>query len=82
MVYFLNAPCAASIDDVFISFKGIPTVANAGPDKLDISTCGLTAVTLAGNNPSTGTGLWTITSELAALLVTHPYLIRLLANCR
>jgi hypothetical protein len=23
---------------VFISFKGIPTVANAGPDKLDIST--------------------------------------------
>ena len=36
--------------------------ANAGPDQINSATCGLTTVTLAGNNPAPGTGLWTITS--------------------
>ncbi|HEU5166173.1 MAG TPA: S8/S53 family peptidase [Chitinophagaceae bacterium] len=39
-----------------------PIAANAGPDQTGASTCGLTTVTLAGNNPSPGTGQWSIVS--------------------
>jgi hypothetical protein len=41
---------------VVISFTQSPTTANAGPDQ---TICG-TSATLAGNNPSVGTGTWTI----------------------
>jgi hypothetical protein len=54
-----NAPCVASSDDVVITFNQNP-VANAGPDQTGAATCGLTTVTLAGNTPAVGTGLWTI----------------------
>ena len=53
-----NAPCTASTDDVNIIRNGAPTTSNAG---IDQNVCGLTA-TLAGNNPTTGTGNWTMTS--------------------
>ena len=36
--------------------------ANAGPDQTGAATCGLTAVTLAGNNPSGSNGVWSIFS--------------------
>jgi len=50
-----NPPCAGSIDDVTINVQSA-TVADAGPDQ---SLCSVTAATLAGNTPSTGTGAWT-----------------------
>lgn len=37
-------------------------IANAGPDQTGAATCGLTTVTLAGNNPSGCTGVWSIVS--------------------
>jgi gliding motility-associated-like protein len=57
-----NAPCAASSDDVLITFNANPSVANAGIDQISALTCGLTSVTLSGNTPVTGNGLWTIIS--------------------
>ncbi|MDP2335268.1 MAG: SdrD B-like domain-containing protein [Bacteroidota bacterium] len=48
--------CNAIVDET------APTTANAGADQTGAATCGLTTTTLAGNNPSVGTGAWTITS--------------------
>ena len=36
----------------------VPTAANAGPDQSTTTNCAAATVTLAGNNPSVGTGLW------------------------
>ncbi|MEP6556783.1 MAG: hypothetical protein ABJB11_24720, partial [Ferruginibacter sp.] len=47
---------------ILINVSQTPTNSNAGPDQLSSATCGLTTVTLAGNAPSIGTGLWTIVS--------------------
>ena len=57
-----NAPCTASTDDVTITFNQAPTVADAGTDQTSAATCGLTAVTLAGNAAVIGIGNWTIVS--------------------
>ncbi|MBK9673530.1 MAG: DUF2341 domain-containing protein [Bacteroidetes bacterium] len=57
-----NAPCTASSDDVLITFNANPTVANAGADQTSSLTCGLTSVTLSGNTPISGSGLWSIIS--------------------
>jgi hypothetical protein len=57
-----NAPCAASTDDVLITFNQNPTPSNAGPDQVGLATCGLTTVTLAGNTPTVGTGQWSVVS--------------------
>jgi len=57
-----NSSCAASTDDVVITFNQNPTAANAGLDQIGSATCGLTSVTLAGNTPTVGTGEWTIVS--------------------
>ncbi|MGE4017685.1 MAG: gliding motility-associated C-terminal domain-containing protein [Cyclobacteriaceae bacterium] len=48
-----NLACV-STDQVVVSFNTAPTTSNAGTDQ---SICG-TAATLAGNNPSSGTGQW------------------------
>lgn len=50
-----NPPCPASTDDVTITVKANPTVANAGPDQ---NICNINA-TLAGNTATIGTGTWT-----------------------
>ncbi|MFZ4707611.1 MAG: T9SS type A sorting domain-containing protein, partial [Bacteroidales bacterium] len=55
-----NSPCTASTDDVVVTFNQEPTTANAGTD--NVSTCGLTTITLAANTPTVGTGAWSITS--------------------
>ena len=65
-----NAPCTPSADDVLITFNQLPTVANAGTDQTGASTCGLTSVTLAGNTPTIGTGLWTIVSGTGGTITT------------
>ncbi|HVT44095.1 MAG TPA: hypothetical protein VMT00_06870 [Thermoanaerobaculia bacterium] len=53
-----NGSCPASFDDVVIT-RSVTVVSNAGPDQ---TACGLGAITLAGSDPSPGTGLWTILS--------------------
>jgi hypothetical protein len=65
-----NPPCAASSDDVVITFNQNPTTANAGPDQTGASTCGSTSVTLAANTPTVGTGLWTIVSGAGGTIGT------------
>ena len=59
-----NAPCTAATATYSVEVKGTPTTANAGPDQINSATCGLTTVTLAGNTPTIGTGLWTVTSGI------------------
>lgn len=55
-----NPPCASSTDDISIIVKDIPTIANAGPDQTICISANST--TLAGNNPTVGTGTWTLVS--------------------
>jgi len=57
-----NAPCAASTDEMVVTFHQNPTPAAAGDDQTSNATCGLTQVTLAANTPSIGTGAWSIQS--------------------
>jgi hypothetical protein len=54
----INDPCGSTSDDVVITLGAPPTASNAGTDQ---TVCG-TSVTLASNNPASGTGLWTIVS--------------------
>jgi subtilisin-like proprotein convertase family protein len=65
-----NSPCAASTDDVMITFNRNPTTANAGADQTGAGTCGLTSVTLAGNAPTVGTGAWSIISGTGGTVTT------------
>jgi len=69
-----NTPCAASTDDVIITFNQNPTVSNAGPDQPSAANCGLTSTPLAANTPVVGTGLWTIISGAGGsfALATNP----------
>ncbi|CAN5785813.1 hypothetical protein BH11BAC7_BH11BAC7_23430 [soil metagenome] len=53
-----NGTCPASFDNITINRDANPTIANACADQ---TLCNSTT-TLAGNNPSTGTGLWTLIS--------------------
>ncbi|HLO55376.1 MAG TPA: PKD domain-containing protein, partial [Saprospiraceae bacterium] len=62
----VNAPCAASTDDVIITFVGNPTTANAGPDQ---NICGISA-TLAANSPMIGTGTWSIVTGAGGTITT------------
>ena len=57
-----NSPCAASTSDVSIKFNQNPTPSVAGADQTGSATCGLTHVSLTGNSPIVGTGLWSIIS--------------------
>ncbi len=54
-----NSTCTPSTDDVVISFPQNPTSSNAGAD---LSSCGLTTVSLNANTPVVGNGIWTIVS--------------------
>src|SRR5206468_2349249 len=49
-----NGVCPSSSDDVQVTYDSAPTVATAG---IDQEVCGL-VVTLAGNTPVAGAGLW------------------------
>jgi gliding motility-associated-like protein len=51
----LNGSCSSS-DNVSVSITTPPTVSVAGPDQ---NICLFAAITLTGNTPVTGTGLWT-----------------------
>ncbi|HTH55438.1 MAG TPA: hypothetical protein VL728_05290, partial [Cyclobacteriaceae bacterium] len=53
-----NGTCT-STDQVVIKFNAAPTASNAGPDQ---SLCA-TSTTLAANAPTTGTGIWSFSSN-------------------
>ncbi len=50
-----NAPCTASTSDVVITFDALPTSSNAGANQ---TLCNTSTFTMAGNQPSVGTGVW------------------------
>ncbi len=51
--------CADTFDEITITNHHLPTTASAGVDQ---NQCDNTVFTLSGNNPSEGTGAWTIVS--------------------
>jgi hypothetical protein len=63
-----NGVCASSTDDVIITRDATPSASAAGADQ---EVCATTA-TLAGNNPATGTGTWTLVSGSGT--ITNPAL--------
>ncbi len=59
-----NNPCTPSSDDVVLANNALPTTANAGADQ---TLCNTSTFTMAGNNPTSGTGLWSIISGSATI---------------
>ncbi|MBK0370514.1 gliding motility-associated C-terminal domain-containing protein [Flavobacterium agrisoli] len=55
-----NGICATSSDSVNVEILALPTLAEAGPDQ---TICNLNQVTLAANQPTVGTGTWTIVTN-------------------
>ena len=51
--------CTPTFDDVQITLHDLPTVSNAGSDQV---LCNSTSITLSGNNPVSGNGLWSLVS--------------------
>lgn len=66
----VNGPCAASVDEVVITGYAIPTTATAGTDQ---NICGSTSATLAGNNPTIGTGTWTLVNGSGTITSPNTY---------
>ncbi|MBK7030042.1 MAG: tandem-95 repeat protein [Bacteroidales bacterium] len=62
------APAACTNDTIFILVNGAPS-ANAGPAQ---NLCNVTNTTLAGNDPTPGTGLWTLVSGPNTPAITTP----------
>ena len=62
-----NGVCASSMDTVQLTMYGLPDVSDAGPDQ---ALCNVDSVTMAGNAPSVGTGLWTLISGPNAPTIT------------
>ena len=62
-----NGSCVSSNDDVQVTINALPGAANAGPDQ---EICNVSSVTLAGNVPASGTGLWSLISGPNAPVIT------------
>src|SRR5208283_3231930 len=60
--------CTITSDTMMITISANATTANAGSTQ---NICG-TSCTLAGNNPSIGTGTWTQTSGIGGATITSP----------
>ncbi|WP_213086920.1 gliding motility-associated C-terminal domain-containing protein [Chitinophaga agrisoli] len=63
--------CTPSADDVTLVNYAMPTIANAGPDQ---KACNVTTFTLAANQPTIGTGRWTVVLGSATLSIANPAL--------
>jgi hypothetical protein len=61
-----NGVSSGVVDPSTVSVYALPTTANAGRDS---SLCGVSGLTLSGNNPSPYTGQWTIISGTGGTLV-------------
>jgi len=67
----ISAPCANHVSTaVQIIVNPAPTTSNAGSDQTSSATCGLTSVTLAGNTPTIGIGVWSIISGTGGAVTT------------
>ena len=65
-VFGYNACDSSTVSPAFaIIVKALPTTANAGSDQS--LSCDFTTTTLAGNTPTSGTGLWTVVSGTATI---------------
>ncbi|MBK7175125.1 MAG: hypothetical protein IPH84_18330 [Bacteroidales bacterium] len=64
-----NGVCTASTADVTVTFFASPVVSNAGAAQ---NLCNVTNTTLAGNDPTPGTGLWTLVSGPNTPAITTP----------
>jgi hypothetical protein len=62
-----NGNCTPKSNDVMVYVHAMPTTANAGDDQ---ELCNATGTTLAGNQITTGSGLWTQLSGPGATIVT------------
>lgn len=58
-IWTINNACSSTVDTCLVHTNGItgPIQSNAGTDQCQSS--GTTSITLAGNNPSPGNGIWT-----------------------
>lgn len=65
-----NNGCSPTTDLVTITISAAATVANAGANQ---NICG-TTVTLAGNTPTVGVGVWTQTEGAGGAIITNPAL--------
>lgn len=59
-----NGNCAASTNNVQVDIYNIPLVVDAGADQ---QLCNATSVIMAGNTPSSGSGLWNVISSASAV---------------
>ncbi|MFN5428772.1 MAG: PKD-like domain-containing protein, partial [Bacteroidota bacterium] len=67
----LSTPgCAANKDTVMITASAPATVATATQSV--VNTCGVSTVTLNGNAPAIGTGLWTRLTGPGPVIITNP----------
>ena len=60
-----NGYCQPSSDEVTLEISGTYIPADAGPDQL---VCGETSVSLSGNTPANGNGLWTLVQGSANII--------------
>jgi gliding motility-associated-like protein len=59
-----NGICPVSTDDLTVTNTALPTPANAG---IDLINCNNGTFTMTGNNPTVGTGTWTLVSGTATI---------------
>lgn len=65
-----NRSCPSSFSDVSVTINALPPLANAGTDQ---TICNTTTAVLNGNNPSTGSGIWTfVTNAGNTAVITNP----------
>jgi hypothetical protein len=63
-----NGTCSSSTDEVIIRNNALATISNAGADQ---SLCNTAQFTLAGNNPSLGTGAWSLIGSSGSASITN-----------
>jgi PKD repeat protein len=61
--------CTPSTDNVQLTVYESPTVADAGPNQ---TVCQTSSITLSGNTPAIGTGLWSYVSGPSGYTITDP----------
>jgi hypothetical protein len=61
---------AKAVNTIWVTVSAPPTTANAGTNQT--LGCGVSTTTLAGNNPSVGTGTWSVVSGNPGLNITTP----------
>ena len=64
-----NGVCATSSNTTQVTVYELPTTSNAGPNQ---NLCNVTSISLAGNSPASGTGLWSLLSGPNSPTITTP----------